>query len=120
MANKAEILIVDDEPQILKLLRVGLTSYGYSVTSVMDGKAAWASVLHQEPDIIVLDIDLGSAPNGLEVCRQLRAWNATPLIMLSVNNDKQTRLEALNAGADDYVTKPFDMEELEARIRAVL
>ncbi|MEO8392055.1 MAG: response regulator transcription factor [Chloroflexota bacterium] len=117
---KAEILVVDDEPQIRKLLRVALTSYGYVIIPVDNGQAALASAERQKPDMIVLDINLGSEPDGLSVCRELRKWSTTPIIMISVNRDKQTRLDALNAGADDFMTKPFDMEELEARIRAIL
>jgi len=118
--NKTNILVVDDEPQIRKLLRTGLSSYGYDVFLVPNGQEALETVARQKPDIIVLDINLGSEPDGLDVCRQLREWSATPIIMLTVNDDKTTKLAALNAGADDYITKPFDMEELEARIRAVL
>jgi two-component system KDP operon response regulator KdpE len=70
--------------------------------------------------MILLDISLGTSPDGLEVCRQLREWSKTPIIVLTVHDEKQIKLAALSAGADDYVTKPFDMEELEARIRAVL
>ena len=120
LMNKTEILVVDDEPQIRKLLRVGLTSYGYEIVLVTNGQDALLSEARQKPDLIVLDINLGSNPDGLDVCRELRARSATPIIMLTVNDDKQTKLAALNAGADDYITKPFDMEELEARIRAVL
>ena len=120
MINKTEILVVDDEPQIRKLLQIGLSSYGYGVTTVPTGSDALASVARQPPDILVLDINLGTAPNGLDVCRELREWSTTPVIMLTVNDDKRVKLAALNAGADDYITKPFDMEELEARVRAVL
>src|SRR4051812_15681813 len=118
--NKTEILVIDDEAQIRKLLRVGLMSYGYDVILVSNGEDGLQSAAEQKPDIIVLDINLGSDPDGLDVCRLLRERSATPIIMLTVNDDKRTKLSALNAGADDYVTKPFDMEELEARIRAVL
>lgn len=117
---KTEILIVDDEPQIQRLLGVGLKGYGYEVSVAMNGQEAIMSAARQQPDLIVLDIDLGSHPDGLEVCAEIRKWTATPIIMLTVNNDKKTRVAALNAGADDYLTKPFDMEELEARIRAIL
>ena len=118
--NRTEILVVDDEPQIRKLLQIGLTSYGYDVITVASGEDALASVARRPPDIVVLDVNLGTAPNGLEVCHKLREWSATPIIMLTVNDDKRVKLAALNAGADDYITKPFDMEELEARVRAVL
>jgi two-component system, OmpR family, KDP operon response regulator KdpE len=70
--------------------------------------------------VIILDISLGSTPDGLEVCRQLREWNKTPIIMLSIRNDEKTKVTALDAGADDYLTKPFGMDELRARIQAIL
>ncbi|MEP7290494.1 MAG: response regulator transcription factor [Chloroflexota bacterium] len=120
MINLTEILVVDDEPQIRKLLRAGLSGYGYQVMLASNSQDAIALVARDEPDIIVLDINLGFNSNGLDVCRQLREWSLTPIIMLTVNNNRQTILEALNAGADDYITKPFNMEELEARVRAVL
>ena len=118
--NEIAILVVDDEPQIRKLLRTGLSSYNYDVVLVANGQEALTSVARQRPSVIILDINLGSSPDGLEVCAELREWCATPIIMLTVNDTKQTKLAALDAGADDYVTKPFDVEELEARIRAVL
>lgn len=117
---KTEILVVDDEPQIQRLLAVGLKGYGYGVTIAINGQEAIMSAASQQPNIIVLDIDLGSRPDGLEVCAEIRKWATIPIIMLTVNNDKRTRLSALNAGADDYIVKPFDMEELEARIRAIM
>ena len=120
MINKTEILVVDDEPQIQRLLGAGLEGFDYRVSVAVNGQEAIMSVARQKPEIVVLDIDLGSYPDGLEVCSELRKWTTTPIIMLTVNNDKRTRLAALNAGADDYITKPFDMEELEARIRAIL
>ncbi len=118
--DRTAILVVDDEPQIRKLLHTGLSSFGYDLLLAANGQEALTMVARQQPDIIVLDINLGSEPDGLTVCRQLRPWSATPIIILTVNDDKRIRLAALNAGADDYITKPFDMEELEARIRAVL
>ena len=120
MTNKTQVLVVDDEPQIRRLLQVGLSSYGYTVLLVSNGQDALVTATRQQPDIILLDINLGSDPDGLEVCRNLREWSTTPIIMLTINDDKSTKLAALNAGADDYVMKPFDMEELEARLRAVL
>lgn len=117
---KVKILIVDDEPSIRKLVERGLTSYEYNVVTTSNGQDALTIAARQSPDIILLDINLETYPDGLEVCRQLREWSKTPIIMLTVRDEKQMKLAALNAGADDYVTKPFDMDELEARIRAVL
>jgi two-component system KDP operon response regulator KdpE len=120
LMTKIKILVVDDEPPIRKLLERGLSSYGYSVVVTSNGDEALNLVARQLPDIILLDINLESQPDGLEVCEQLREWSKTPIIMLTVRDEKQMKLAALNAGADDYVTKPFDMDELEARIRAVI
>lgn len=118
--SKIKILVVDDEHAIRKLLERGLTSYGYEVTAVCNGKDAIATVVSLNPQIIVLDIYLQSEPNGLEICRRLREWTKTPIIFLTVRDEKPIRLTAFDLGADDYMTKPFDMDELEARIRAIL
>ncbi|MEO8608197.1 MAG: response regulator transcription factor [Chloroflexota bacterium] len=118
--TKIKVLVADDEPAIRKLLERGLSSYGYEVTAVSNGTDALSSAARHNPHMILLDVSLQSEPNGLEVCRQLREWNKIPIIMLTVRDEKPIRLAALNAGADDYITKPFDMDELEARIRAVL
>ena len=118
--TEVKILVLDDEPAIRKLLERGLAGYGYSVITTSSDQEALDIAARQSPDLILLDINLGAHPDGLDVCRQLRAWSKTPIIMLTVRDEKQMKLAALNAGADDYVTKPFDMEELEARIRAVL
>ena len=118
--QKFKVLIVDDEPAIRKLLQRGLVGYGYHVDAAAGGQEALTIAAQAAPDIIVLDFNLGAAPDGLDVCQQLREWSKTPIIMLTVRDEKQARLAALNAGADDYVTKPFDMDELEARIRAIL
>ncbi len=115
-----KILVVDDEPQIRKLLRTGLTGYGYTVITAANGQDALTAAAQQAPDVIILDIALGSQPDGLEVCRDLREWSKIPIIMLSVRGDEKTKVAALDAGADDYLTKPFGMEELRARIQAVL
>jgi two-component system, OmpR family, KDP operon response regulator KdpE len=114
------ILIVDDEPQIRKLLTTGLEGYGYDVITADSGQAALVTVAIQKPDLVVLDINLNSEPDGLEVCRRLREWSQVPIIMLSVRGDEKTKVSALDAGADDYLAKPFGMEELRARIQAVL
>ena len=113
------ILVVDDEPQIRKLLSTGLEGYGHEVLAAANGQEALTLVAQRGPDLIVLDISLGSAPDGLEVCRRLREWSQVPIIILSARGDEATKVQALDAGADDYLTKPFGMEELRARIQAV-
>ncbi len=115
-----KILGVDDESQMRKLLQIGLRGYGYQVVTASTGQEALALAAQQAPDVIILDINLEAEPDGIEVCRRLREWSKTPIIALSVRTDKQGKLAAFEAGVDDYVTKPFDMDELEARIQAVL
>lgn len=115
-----KILVVDDEPQIRKQLKIGLSGYGYEVITASSGEEALVSTAQHQPGMIILDISLGTEPDGIEVCRRLREWAKTPIIMLSVRNEERTKVAALNAGADDYLTKPFGMEELQARIQAVL
>ncbi|MFN8529375.1 MAG: response regulator transcription factor [Anaerolineae bacterium] len=117
---KVKVLVIDDEGAIRKLLQRGLTSYGYEVTVADTGQTGLDIASRQPPDILLLDVNLNSRPDGLEVCQELRQWSTTPVIMLTVRDEKQIKLAAFNAGADDYVTKPFDMDELEARIRAVM
>ena len=114
------ILVVDDEPQIRKLLATGLGGYGHEVITAADGEAAITLVAQRRPDLVVLDVKLGREPDGLEVCRRLREWSRVPIIILSVKDDESTKVRALDAGADDYLTKPFGMEELRARIGAVM
>ncbi len=114
------VIVVDDELAIRKLLEHGLSGYGYLVTSVTNGTDALEMIAHLNPNIILLDITLQSEPNGLELCRQLREMTRTPIIMLTVRDEKPIRLAAFKIGADDYITKPFDMDELDARIYAVL
>ncbi len=114
------ILVVDDDPQIRKLLKTGLSGHGYDVITAADGQEALTSASQHAPALIVLDIALGSSPDGLEVCRKLREWSQVPVLILSVRGEEKTKVQALDAGADDYLTKPFGMEELRARIQAVL
>lgn len=114
------ILIVDDEPQIRKLLQTGLTGHGFEVIMAANSAEALTAVSRRQPHLIILDIALGAPPDGLEICRQLRQESRVPIIMLTVRSDERTKVQALDAGADDYLTKPFSMEELRARIRAVL
>lgn len=114
------VLVVDDELAIRKLLEHGLSVYGYHVTAVNSGSEGLAATVRLKPDIILLDVSLQSEPNGLDVCHQLRKMTSTPIIMLTVRDEKLIRLAAFNVGADDYITKPFDMDELDARMSAVL
>lgn len=114
------ILVVDDEPQIRKLLITGLGGYGHEVIAASNAAEALALAAQRRPDAVVLDVNLGQGADGLEVCRRLREWSAVPIIMLSVRGDEAIKVKALDAGADDYLSKPFGMEELRARIGAVV
>ncbi len=116
---KIKVLVVDDEPQILKQLKIGLLGYGYEVSTAATDTEALVMAAQMQPDMIILDIALGTPLDGIEVCRRLREWSTTPVIMLSIRDEEKTKVAALNAGADDYLTKPFGMEELHARIQAV-
>ena len=115
-----KILIVDDEPQIRRQVQTGLKSYGYQVITAINGTHAINMVAQEAPDAVILDINLGEGIDGLDVCRSLREWSKVPIIMLSVKDDERTKVATLDAGADDYLTKPFGMEELRARLQAVL
>lgn len=115
-----KILVVDDEPQIRKQLKIGLNGYGYEVLTAANGQEALVIAAQQSPDMMILDISLGSEPDGIEVCRRLREWSNVPVIMLSVHSEEKMKVTALHAGADDYLTKPFSMEELHARILAIM
>jgi two-component system, OmpR family, KDP operon response regulator KdpE len=117
---KLRILVVDDELQIRRQLKIGLEGYGYEVLTSANGDDAIIQTAQQKPDLLILDISLGSEPNGIEVCRRLREWSKTPIIVLSVHGEDKMKIDALHTGADDYLTKPFSMAELEARIQAIL
>ena len=113
------ILIVDDEPQIRRVMRTTLTSHGYSVVEAKSGDEALSLIRTEHADLIVLDLNLPGI-SGLETCREIRAVSDVPIIMLTVRNSELDKVQALDAGADDYVVKPFGVEELMARIRAAL
>lgn len=113
------VLVVDDEPQIRRALRVGLTGHGYEVTLAASGEEALDQAATSAPDIVILDLMLPTV-SGLEVCRELRSWSKVPIIVLSAKDQERDKVEALDLGADDYLTKPFGMDELLARIRAAL
>ncbi|MFZ5644248.1 MAG: response regulator [Bacillota bacterium] len=120
MKNKGvRILVVDDEAQLLKLLRVTLTSHGFEVAEAETGQEALCQVRNYKPDIIILDLGLPDM-DGLDVINSLREWTKTPIIILSAREQENDKIIALDAGADDYLTKPFGMGELLARIRAAL
>jgi two-component system, OmpR family, KDP operon response regulator KdpE len=113
------ILIVDDESQLLRALRINLRARAYEVETAQDGAAALAAVARRPPDVVVLDLGLPDL-DGIEVITGLRGWTRVPIIVLSGRADAADKVQALDAGADDYVTKPFNMDELLARIRAAL
>jgi two-component system KDP operon response regulator KdpE len=119
MDRPQRILVVDDEPQITRVLRRSLAARGYETQVAGEGEGALEIFNAWKPDLIITDL---SMPNmgGLELCRRIRAASQTPIIVLSVKGKEQAKVEALDAGADDYVTKPFVIDELLARVRAVL
>ena len=119
MSEHQRILVVDDEPQITRVLRTTLSSQGYDIRAANDGETALEIMKDWTPDLVITDL---SMPNmdGLELCRRLRTGTQIPIIVLSVRGEEKTKVQALDAGADDYVTKPFGFEELLARIRANL
>jgi two-component system, OmpR family, KDP operon response regulator KdpE len=113
------ILVVDDEPQILRALKTNLTGAGYDVEAAETGEEALAKAAANPPDAMILDLVLPDV-SGTEVARELRTWSSIPIVVLSAIGDEREKVAALDAGADDYVTKPFGMEELLARLRASL
>lgn len=115
----SRILVVDDEPQILRALKTSLEAREYEVLAADDGEVALTLAATVEPDLVVLDLGLPDI-NGLEVARRIRAFSKVPIIVLTVEDALSSKVAALDAGADDYVTKPFAMEELLARMRATL
>ena len=112
------ILVVDDEPQIVRALRINLRARHYDVDTAADGASALRAASQHHPDIVVLDLGLPDM-EGTDVIRGLRGWTGIPIIVLSGRADSHDKVEALDAGADDYITKPFGVDELLARIRAV-
>jgi two-component system KDP operon response regulator KdpE len=117
--SQHRILVVDDEPQIARVLRTGLKTHGYDVRVAADGVLALETFEEWRPDLVVTDLAMPNL-DGLELCRRLRAISQLPIIILSVRGEEKNKVEALDAGADDYVTKPFGMDELLARVRAHL
>jgi len=117
--NAANILVVDDEPQIRRVMRSTLTSHGYVILEAKTGEEAVELARKEKPDLILLDVNMPGM-SGIEACRELRRGTNAPIIMLTVRNAERDKVLALDAGADDYVAKPFGIEELLARIRAAL
>ncbi len=113
------VLVVDDEPPIRRLLRTSLGAQGYDVVEAENGKEALAAAEREKPDLVILDLGLPDI-GGIEIIRALRGRSAVPIIVLSVRDDERGKVEALDLGADDYVTKPFGVEELVARMRTAL
>jgi two-component system, OmpR family, KDP operon response regulator KdpE len=115
----ARVLVVDDEPQILRAVQMKLRSAGYSVDTAATASEALMKAGMRPPEAIILDLLLPDG-SGTEVCRELRRWNSAPILVLSAVGEEKEKIDALDAGADDYVTKPFSGDELLARLRAVL
>ena len=115
----SRVLVVDDEPQILRALGINLRTRGYDVDLAPDGERALDVAARHHPDVVVLDLGLPGI-DGVDVIRGLRGWSQVPIVVLSVRDAEGDKVAALDAGADDYVTKPFGMDELLARLRAAL
>ncbi len=117
--SSAKILVVDDEPQIRRMLRATLTGSGYQVADARSGEEAIDKLRDYMPDLVIMDLNMPGM-GGLNACREIRIGSEVPIIVLTVRDRESDKVEALDAGADDYVTKPFGMQELLARIRAAL
>ena len=119
MKGNPRVLVIDDEPQILRALKTILGSAHFRVISAVTGEEGIALAATQSPDVIILDLSLPDL-DGIKVCEQIREWSKTPIIVLSVRDGERDKVLALDKGADDYLTKPFNIEELLARIRVAL
>ena len=117
--DKSRVLVVDDEPQITRVLKTVLSSQGYLVRTAAEGEAALSSLNDWKPELVITDLYMPRM-GGVELCRRIRAVSSIPIIVLSVKGEERTKVEALDSGADDYVTKPFGTDELLARVRAAL
>lgn len=113
------VLVVDDENQILRALRISLAAHGYSVKTAVDGSSALRAVAAEKPDVVILDLGLPDI-DGTDVIHGIRGWSSVPIVVLSARTDSGDKVAALDAGADDYVTKPFGMDEFLARLRAAI
>lgn len=119
MSNAPHILVIDDEPQIQRAIRTILTEKGFKVSTASRGEEGLTLAAVNEPDLVILDLGLPDM-DGVEVCMRLREWTQTPVIILSVRDSERDKVAALDMGADDYLTKPFGIEELLARVRVAL
>jgi two-component system, OmpR family, KDP operon response regulator KdpE len=117
--DKSRVLVVDDEPQITRVLRTVLSSQGYQVRTAGEGEAALSSFTEFRPELVITDLFMPHM-DGLELCKRIRSMSNVPIIVLSVKGEERSKVEALDSGADDYVTKPFGIDELLARVRAAL
>ncbi len=115
----AKILIVDDEPQIIRVLKTALSTQGYSIRTSLNGLDGLIAFREWNPDVVITDLSMHEM-SGIELCHQIRSTSTTPIIVLSVRDQEAVKVAALDAGADDYVTKPFSIQELQARVRAQL
>jgi two-component system, OmpR family, KDP operon response regulator KdpE len=115
----AKVLVVDDDPALLTALRLGLTAHGHEVITAVNGKQGISKAASASPDVVVLDLGLPDL-DGLTVCRTIRQTSEVPIVVLSATSTEERKVAALDGGADDYVTKPFGMAELEARIRTAI
>jgi len=113
------VLVVDDEPQIRRAIRAGLSAHGFEVEQADTGESALDQISLSPPDVVILDLGLPDVP-GIDVVREVRTWSSVPIIILSVHDAERDKVRALDSGADDYVTKPFGMDELLARVRVAL
>jgi two-component system, OmpR family, KDP operon response regulator KdpE len=116
---KPTILVIEDEPPLQKFLRVTLTSHNYNVIEAVTGESGLRHAANDQPDLIILDLGLPDI-DGIEVIRRIREWSAIPIIVVSARGKEQSKVIALDGGADDYLTKPFSVGELVARVRVVM
>jgi two-component system KDP operon response regulator KdpE len=119
MTERSRILVVDDETQITRVLKTALNSQGYEVKTASDGESGFHAAMDWLPDLVITDLAMPGM-SGVELCRTVRERSQVPIIVLSVRGEEKSKIEALDAGADDYVTKPFSVNELLARVRANL
>jgi DNA-binding response OmpR family regulator len=119
MKRQPKILVIDDDPGIIRFVRANLQVEGYEILTAMDGDEAIRVVETELPDLVILDIMMPKI-NGFQICQQIREWSKVPIIMLSGRDQEDDKIECLNLGADDYMTKPFGIGELLARVKAVL